>query len=113
MYLRTLENSVKKATQRRKGTRQVKENPVMYCSGSSTNKESLVHSCVSDTVVSSASLSQTNQIDAFDTFIVQKVNPRTDSENATNYSQSFLPTLTRFPRSNQSSMSILTITPLL
>ena len=46
----------------------------MYCSGSNTNKESLVHSCVSETIVSSASLSQTNQIKAFDTFIVRKVN---------------------------------------
>ena len=100
MCLRTLENTIKKATQRRKGTKQVKENPVMYCSGSNTNKKSLVHSCVSDTVVSSASLSQTNQIEAFDAFIVRKVNPCTDSENATNYSQSFLPTPTRFPRSN-------------
>ena len=50
-----------KATQRRKGTKQVKENPVMYCSGSNTNKDSLVHSCESDTIVSSASLSETNQ----------------------------------------------------
>ena len=56
----------------------------MYCSSSNTNKESLVHSCVSETIVSSASLAQTNQIEAFDTFIVRKVNPRTDSENATN-----------------------------
>ena len=98
MYLRTLENTVKKATQRRKGTKQLKENPVMYSSGSNTNKESLVHSCVSDTVASSALLSQTNQIKAFDTFIVRKVNPRTDNENGANYSQSFLPTPTRFPR---------------
>ena len=104
MYLRTLENTVKKATQRRKGTKQLKENPVMYCSGSSTNKESLVHSCVSDTVVSSASLSQTNQIKAFDTFTVRKVNPRTVNENAANYSQSFLPTPTRFPQSQPSSL---------
>ena len=50
-----------KATQRRKGTKQVKENPVMYCSGSNTNKASLVHLCESDTILSSASLSQTNQ----------------------------------------------------
>ena len=60
MYLRTFENSVKKATQRRKGTKQVKKNPVMYSSGSNTNKESLVHSGVSDAMVSSALLSQTN-----------------------------------------------------
>ena len=33
----------------------------MYCFGSNTNKDSLVHSCESDTTVSSASLSQTNQ----------------------------------------------------
>ena len=59
IYVRTLENSIEKATQRRKGTKQVKGNPVMYCSGSKTNKESLVHSCVSDTIASSASLSQT------------------------------------------------------
>ena len=85
----------------------------MYCSCSNTNKESLVHSCVSETVVSSASLSQTNQIEAFDTFIVWKVNPRIDSENATNYLQSFLTTPTRFPPSIQTSMSILTITPLI
>ena len=57
----------------------------MYCSGSNTNKESLVHSCVSETILSSASLSQTNQIEASDTFIVRKVNPRTDIENAANY----------------------------
>ena len=76
----------------------------MYCSGSNTNKESLVHSCVSDTVVSSASLSQTNQIKAFDTFAVRKVNPRTVNENAANYSQSFLPTPTRFPQSQPSSL---------
>ena len=44
IYVRTLENSVKKTTQRRKGTKQVKGNPVMYCSGNKTNKESLVHS---------------------------------------------------------------------
>ena len=75
MYLITLENSVKKATQSTKGTQQVKENPVMYCPGSNTNKESLVHSCVSDTIVSSVSLSQTSQIEAFDIFLVQKVNP--------------------------------------
>ena len=104
MYLRTLEDSVKKATQRRKGTKQVKENTVMYCSGSNTNKESLFYSCVSVTIVSSASSSQANQIEAFDTFIVRGVNPRTNSENATNYSQSFQPNPTRFPRSNQSSM---------
>ena len=61
----------------------------MYCSGSNTNKESLVHSCVSETIVSSALLSQTNQIEAFDTFIVRKVNPRTDSENAANYCTKF------------------------
>ena len=76
--------------QRKKGTKQVKENPVINCSGSNTNKESLVHSCVSDTVVSSASLSQKNQIEALlNTFIVRKVNPRTDSENATNYFTKF------------------------
>ena len=85
-----------KATQIRKGTKQVKENPVMYCSGSNTNKESLVNSCESDTIVSAASSSQTNQTEAFDTFIAWKVNPSTDSESATNYSQSFLPTPTRF-----------------
>ena len=86
-----------KATQIRKGTKQVKENPVMYCSGSNTNKESLVNSCESDTIVSAASSSQTNPTEAFDTFIAWKVNPRTDdSESATNYSQSFLPTPTRF-----------------
>ena len=61
----------------------------MYCSGSNTNKESLVHSCVSETVVSSASLSLTNQIEVFDTFIVWKVNPHTDSENATSYFTKF------------------------
>ena len=61
----------------------------MYCSGSNTNKESLVHSCVSETILSSASLSQTNQIEAFDTFIVRKVNPCTDSENASNYFTKF------------------------
>ena len=66
----------------------------MYCSGSNTNKESLVHPCVSETIVSSASLSQTNQV--FDTFIVRKVNPRSESENAANYLQNFLPTSTRF-----------------
>ena len=109
MHLRTLENSVKKATRRRKGTKQVKGNPVMYCSDSNTNKESLLHSCVSDAVASSALLSQTNQIEAFETSIVQKVNPHTDSENTTVYSQSFLPAPRRFPRSKQSSMSILTI----
>ena len=84
----------------------------MSCCDSNTNNESLVYSCVSDTIVSSASLSRTNQTEAFDIFIVRKVNPHTDSENATNNSQSFLPTRTRFPRSNQSSMSILTITSL-
>ena len=75
MYLRTLENSAKKSTQRRKGTKQIilyvflySKNPIMYCSGSNTNKESLVHSCVSDTVVSTASLSQTNQTEAFDSY---------------------------------------------
>ena len=61
----------------------------MYCSGSNTNKESLVHLWVSETVVSSAWLSKTNQIEAFDTFIVRKVNPRIDSENATNYFTKF------------------------
>ena len=73
-----------KATQRRKGTKQVKENPVMYCSGSNTNKESLVNSCESDTIVFAASSSQTNQTEAFNTLIARNVNPRTDSENATN-----------------------------
>ena len=68
----------------------------MYCSRSNTNKESFVNSCESDAIVSAASSSQTNQTEAFDTFIAWKVNPRTDSENATNYSQSFLPTPTRF-----------------
>ena len=103
------------ATQRRKGTKQVKENPVMYCSGSNTNKESLVNSCESDTIVCAASSSQTNQTEAFDTFIAWKVNPRNDSENATNYSHIFLPTPTRSgkPPSIQNSMSILTISPLL
>ena len=38
----------------------------MNCSGSNRNNESLVHSCVSDIVVSTASLSQTNQTEAFD-----------------------------------------------
>ena len=85
----------------------------MYCSSSNTNKEPLVYSYVSDSIVSSGSLFQTNQIETFDTSIVRKVNPCTDSENATNYSQSFLLTPTRFPRFNQSSMSILTITSLL
>ena len=37
IYSRTMENSVKKATQGRKGTKQVKENPAMYCSSSNTN----------------------------------------------------------------------------
>ena len=82
----------------------------MYCSGSNANKEFLIHSCVSDAILSSASLPQT---EAFDTFVTRKVNPRTDSENATNYSQTSLPTSIRFPHSIQSSMSILTITPLL
>ena len=50
MFLGTLENSVKKETQRINGTKQVKENPEMYCSGTNPNKESLVHSCVSDTI---------------------------------------------------------------
>ena len=65
---------------------------------SNTNKKSLVNSWESDTTVSAASSSQTNQTEGFDTFIAQKVNPRPDSENATNYSQSFLPTRTRFIR---------------
>ena len=43
-----------------------------------------------------SSSSRTNQTEAFDAFIAWKVNPRTDSENATNYSQSFLPTPTKF-----------------
>ena len=43
-----------------------------------------------------SSSSRTNQTEAFDAFIAWKVNPRTDSENATNYSQSFLPTSTKF-----------------
>ena len=71
------------ATLRRKDTKQVKENPVMY-SGSNTNKESLVNSCESDTIVFAASSSQTNQTEAFNILIVRNVNPRTDSENATN-----------------------------
>ena len=99
--------------QRRKSTKQVKENPVINCSGSNTNKESLVHSCVSDTVVSSASLSQKNQIEALNTFIVRKVNPRTDSENATNYFTKFSTDSNEFSPSMQTSMSILTITPLI
>ena len=74
-----------KSTQRRKGTKQVKENPVMCCSGSNTNKVSLVNSCESDTIASAASSSQTNQTEGFDTFIARKVNPRPDSENVTNY----------------------------
>ena len=61
----------------------------MYFPGSSTNRGSLVHSCVSETIVSSASLSQTNQIEAFYTSIVRKENPRTNSENATNYFTKF------------------------
>ena len=89
MFLRTLEKERQKATQRRKGTKQVKENLGKYHSGSNTNKESLFHSCESDTIVYSTSLSQTNQTEAFDTFIAWKVNPRADSENTTNYSQSF------------------------
>ena len=109
MHLRTLENGARKATQRRKDTKQVKGNLVLYCSGSNTNKESLLHSCVSDAIASSALLSQTNQIEAFDSSMVQKVNPHANSENATIYSQSFLPAPRGFPRSNQSSMSILTI----
>ena len=87
-----------KVTQIRKGTKQVKENPVMYNSGSNANKQSLVNSCESDAIVSAASSSHTNQTEALDTFIAWKVNPRTDSENLTNYSQSFLPTPTRFIR---------------
>ena len=59
-----------KVTPIRKGTKQIKENPVMYCSGSNTNKESLVNSCEGDAIVSAASLSRTNQTEAFDTFIV-------------------------------------------
>ena len=82
-----------KVTQRRKGTKQVKENPVTYCS-INTNKESLVNFCESGTIVSSASLSRTNETEAFDTLILRKVNPDNNSVNATNYSQSFLPTPT-------------------
>ena len=82
-------NTGKKSNAKKKRPKQVKKNPVMYCSGSNTDKESLVQSCVSETIVSSASLSQTNQIEAFDTFIVRKVNPRTDGENATNYFTKF------------------------
>ena len=43
-----------------------------------------------------SSSSRANQTEAFDAFIAWKVNPRTDGENATNYSQSFLPTPTKF-----------------
>ena len=57
----------------------------MCCSGSNTNKVSLVNSCESDTFASAASSSQTNQTEGFDTFIARKVNPRPDSENVTNY----------------------------
>ena len=38
IFLRTLEKKRQKATQKRKGTKQVKESPVMYCSGSNTSK---------------------------------------------------------------------------
>ena len=57
----------------------------MCCSGSNTNKVSLVNSCESDTIASAASSSQTNQTEGFDTFIARKVNRRPDSENVTNY----------------------------
>ena len=40
----------------------------MYCSGCNTNKEPLVHSSESNTIVSSAPLPQTNQTEAVDTF---------------------------------------------
>ena len=65
----------------------------MYCSGSNTNKDSLVNSCEGDTIVSAASSSRVNQTEAFDTFIPWKLNPRNDCEK---YSQSFLPTPTKF-----------------
>ena len=67
----------------------------MSCSGSNTNKESLINLCESDMIVSGASSSQTNQTEACDTFITRKVSPRTDSENTTNYSKHFLPTPNR------------------
>ena len=93
-----MEKEHEKATQRRKDIGQAKVNPVMFCSSSKTNKESLVHWCEGIAFVSSVSLSQTKQTKAFETFIARKVNPRTDSENITNYSQSFLLTPTRFIR---------------